>query len=69
MTEQQAEQLADFQKSSVEKHMARIALALELIASQQEQQAALMASLSESARMLCDAVEQAAVWSTLDEEQ
>jgi hypothetical protein len=46
---------------SVSEHsLKRIATALELILNQSEQQTALMASLSESARILCDAVERAA---------
>jgi len=37
--------------------MERIAKALEALASQSEQQTALIASLAESSRILCDAVE------------
>jgi hypothetical protein len=48
-------------EASLSEHsLKRIALALELILNQSEQQTALMASLSESARILCDAVERAA---------
>jgi len=57
-------------KLSVSEHsLKRIATAMELILNQQEQQTALIATIAEMSRILVDAVEQAAVWSTLDEEQ
>jgi len=47
-------------RTDIPELMSRIATALEQIACQSEQQTALMASLSESARILCEAVDRAA---------